>query len=388
MNHWTLNLPVPIEFGTGCTEKLANYTKGFSRALVVSGLAVTPASSVVDALQARLAKAGVHAEVFDRISAEPACEEIEEGGALARELGAEVIIGCGGGSAMDAAKAIAVAATHEGPIMDYQVGGTRQISAATLPTIQATTTSGTGSHIGRVAVVTDTAKSQKRPLASDYLYAKAAFCDPEILKLMPPRITAATGVDAFAQALESYLSKVEHPMGSICGQEAIRVISRALPVAYADGSDLDARAEMGWGDTLSAISFTTQGVLIPHVIGMVIGGRYHIPHGPAVAATTVAALRFLKQGAIPKLANVARLMGCAESRCDDELADWAINEIENLITRVGVPNSTAAYGVEEKDFRSIAEEVYADFRYRVDANPVPTDVDGLSEILKMSANMA
>ncbi|MCL5102875.1 MAG: iron-containing alcohol dehydrogenase [Armatimonadetes bacterium] len=385
---WTMSLPVPVEFGAGCIQKLGSYVKDAKKALVISGLAGTQAAVAVDWVCEAIENAGVEPQVFDKISTEPHCEEVEEGGAAARKFGADLIIGCGGGSAMDAAKAIAVAATHDGPIMDYQVGGPREITAATLPIIAITTTSGTGSHVGRVSVVADTAKSQKRPLGSDYLYPRAGFCDPEILRLMPPRITASSGFDAFAQSIESYLSQVEQPMGSICGQEAIRIIAQVLPTAFKDGNNLEARAAMGWADTLSAISFTTQGVLIPHVIGMVIGGRYGIAHGPAVGATTLAALRFCRDGATGKLANVARLMGCTEALSEEELADWAIDAIESLITSLDIPKSVSAYNILEKDFESIAKEVYADFRYRVDANPVPTDVAGLVEILRMSAAMA
>lgn len=286
---------------------------------------------------------------------------------------------------MDAAKAVAVAATHEGPIIDYQVGGPRQITAATLPNIAITTTSGTGSHVGRVSVISYVEKSQKRPLGSDFLYPKAAFCDPEILKMMPPKITASSGFDAFAQCLECHMTKVEHPMGKLCAREGLRIISQALPKAFRDGNDLEARADMGWADTLSGVAISTTGVLISHQFGMVIGGRYGVPHGPAVAATTLAAMRFCKNGAAHKLASVARLMGCTDALTDEQLADWAINAVGELITTLGIPRSISAYGVLEEDFESIAAEVYRDFRYRVDANPVPTDIAGLVEMLRMSA---
>ncbi|MHB9037964.1 MAG: iron-containing alcohol dehydrogenase family protein [Armatimonadota bacterium] len=388
MKTWTMSLPVSVEFGAGCIERLDKYVSGCRRALVVDGLHGTSAAGTVDRVCEVLSGAGLTCHAFHEISPEPHDYEIKHGGDLARKLKADIVIGLGGGSAMDAAKAIAVAAMHDGPIMDYQVGGPRPITAATLPIIAIATTSGTGSHVGRVSVVSDTAKSQKRPLGSDYLYPKAAFCDPEILRLMPATVTASSGFDAFAQCLEACVSMVEHPMGDFCAQEGLRIIAQALPKAYSNGDDLNARADMGWADTLSGIAISTCGVLIPHVIGMVIGGRYKIAHGPAVAASTVAALRFCKAGAAGKLANVARLMGCKEDASDDKLADWAVDAVEKLITTLGIPTSISAYGILEKDFESIAREVYADFPYRVNANPVPTDVAGLIEILRMSAAMA
>ncbi len=377
-------MPVPVEFGAGALGKLPGHLPGLRRALVVTGRAAMKKAGVTDRLCALLDSSGIAHAVFDDLSAEPEHTEIEAAGERARALGADVIIGCGGGSAMDAAKAVAVAATHPGPIMDYIVNGPRPITGAALPIAAVSSTSGTGSHVGRVAVLSNRAKGIKRALISDCLYPRVAICDPEILRTMPREVTAGTGFDAFAQALEGFLSRSENPLGNLCAEEAMRVIFETLPRALEQPDDLELRNRMAWGDTLAGISLATNAILIPHVIGMVLGGRYGISHGRSIATVTGACLRHSRPGAVGKLAHIAGLLGCPGGSDDEARSDWAIGAIEGFIARIGMKKSVLEYGVPESDFDSIAAEVRANFGARVDADPVPTDAAGLAAILRES----
>jgi alcohol dehydrogenase class IV len=383
MTGWTMNLPVPVEFGIGSLQRLEKYLDRGCKAFVVT-YDVMIATGVIDRIRNLLETAGVEGLVFDNVSPEPKSEQIEEAGVLAREFGADVILGCGGGSALDAAKATAVAATHPGPIVDYVASGPGTITEATLPNIAISSTSGTGSHVSRASVVSDQRRKVKRALFSDYLYPRAAICDPEILRTMPPEVTAATGFDAFAHALEGYLSREENPMGMLCAQEAMRIIYRTLPRVIEHSDDLDLRLEMAWADTLAGISLATNAVVIPHEIGMVLGGRYGISHSQAIASVMVACLEHSRDGAVGKLANVARLLGCTEPWSDEALADWVIEAVKRFIASLGLEKSPAEYGVLEEDFDDIAREVRTDFASRIDADPVPTDVPGLARILYRS----
>ena len=387
MTPWTLRMPVPVEFGAGALAKLPGHLPGLRRALVVTGRHAMKKAGVTGRLCALLDRAGIAHAVFDELSAEPEHTEIEAAGERARALGADVIVGCGGGSAMDAAKAVAVAATHPGPIMDYIVNGPRPITGATLPIAAVSSTSGTGSHVGRVAVLSDRAKRIKRALISDCLYPRVAICDPEILRTMPREVTASTGFDAFAQALEGFLSRSENPLGDLSAEEAMRVIFETLPRALEQPDDLELRNRMAWGDTLAGISLATNAVVIPHVIGMVLGGRYGISHGRSIATVTAACLRHSRPGAVRKLAHIAGLLGCPEGLDEEARADRAIGAIEEFIQRIGMNKSVLEYGVPESDFDSIAAEVRANFGARVDADPVPTDAAGLARILRASAGV-
>jgi alcohol dehydrogenase class IV len=382
--NWLLRLPVPVEFGAGCLGRLDKHLGGAWRALLVTGRHAMKAAGVTDRICGILAAAGCAAQVYEGISSDPNHDEIEAAADLARQFGAEIVIGCGGGSAMDAAKAVAVAATHPGPIMDYVLNGPRQITAATLPVIAISGTSGTGSHVGRVAVLSDRSRGMKRALISDYLYPCAAFCDAEVLRHMPPEVTAVTGFDAFAQALEGYLSRADNPMGKVCAQEALRVIYRALPEAIRNGDDLELRNRMAWGDTLAGISLATNAIITPHSFSMVLGGRYGITHAAGIASVTPACLENARPNAVARLAQVAGLLGCTEPLSEEALADWAIDAIERFIVAIGLGRPVTDYGVAEADFPAIALETRTAFGLRVDADPVPQDAAGLVRILRRS----
>jgi alcohol dehydrogenase class IV len=379
---WTLTLPVPVELGCGSVQKSREYLRGMKRILLVTGRHAMRAAGVTGQLEQLFQDAQIACRVFDQISAEPDYREIEAAGRAAQEFRAEAVVGCGGGSAMDSAKAVAVAATHPGCIMDYILNGPKQVTAATLPVIAITATSGTGSHVGRVAVLSDASRGVKRAIISDHLYPRAAIADPDILRHMPPEVTATSGFDAFAQALEGYLSKSENPMGNLCAREALRLIAATLPSAIEHGQDVALRATMAWADTLQGISLAANAVLTPHVIAMVLGGRYHIPHARAIASVMISCLRHSRSKAIDKLADVARLLGCTEALPDAALADWAIDAIERLIAAIGMKKTPLEFGVPESEFRSIAAEVRQNFGLRLDADPVPKSVDDLVAILQ------
>mgnify|MGYP001037249114 CR=1 FL=1 len=384
-SRWRMSLPVPVEFGVGSLETVTGHLGGVRRALVVTGRHAMKAAGVTERLTSLLAAAGTETRLFDDLSAEPNCDEIERAGRLARQCGAEAVIGCGGGSAMDGAKAAAVAATHPGPLMDYIASGPRRITSATLPIIAISSTSGTGSHVGRVAVVSDRSRRIKRSLISDYLYPRAAICDPLVLRTMPPEITAVSGFDAFAQALEGYLSRADNPLGKLCAQEAMHIIFATLPEAAQQGDDLNLRGLMAWADTLAGVSLATNAVTIPHALSMILGGRYGIAHGRAIASVMVACLKHSRPGAAARLACVARLLGCTEPLGEEALADWAVEAIERFIDMLGLRRSILDYGVPPDDFESIAAETRSAFGLRVDADPVPADAAGLVRILEASA---
>jgi alcohol dehydrogenase len=159
-------------------------------------------------------------------------------------------------------------------------------------------------------------------------------------------------------------------------------MAQALPEAYRNGDNLEARAAMGWAVTLSGVSISTQGVLIPHQFSMVMGGRYGVNHARGIAAVMVVCLKQLRPGAVAKLANVARLMGCTENFNNEDLADWAIDAVSRLIDTLELPQSPSVYGVPLEASESMAAEVMAVFPYRVKANPVPTSVEDMAQMFR------
>ncbi len=383
---WIAHFRLPIEFGAGCLDHLPASLNGARRVLLVTGRQAMKRTGVTERMCAALRAAGAETCVCDDISAEPEHGEIEAASEKARSFGADIVIGCGGGSAIDGAKAVAVAASHSGPIMDYVVTGSRAITGATLPVLAVSSTSGTGSHVGRVSVLSDRKLRIKRALISDFLYPRAAFCDPLLLRTMTPEITGSTGFDAFAQALEGFLSRSEHPLGNLCAEKALGIIFEILPKAMEDGENLDLRTAMAWGDTLAGVSLATNSIITPHVLSMVLGARYGITHGRAIAAVTLASMRHSRSASASKLAYIAPLLGCTQRLSEESATDWVLSAIDDWLQRIGMKRSLRQYGVVESELESVAKEARTAFAFRLDADPLPPSVADLVRILEESMN--
>lgn len=382
--NWMMTLPVKVEFGSGCLERLPDHLADYKKAVLFTGKSAMKTAGITDRIIDLLKDTGIDSMVIDTVQPDPECAAIEQSAALVRDFGADVAIGCGGGSAIDSAKAVAVAATHSGPPMEYIPTGPREITSATLPIVAISATSGTGSHVGRISVISDHSQKLKRSLISDYLTPKVAICDPQVLRTMSAEVTACTGFDAFAQALEGYLSASENPIGNLCAREAIRIIYQTLPQVLADGDNLDLRAQMSWADTLAGISLATNLIIIPHSLSMILGGRYEITHARAVAVVMVACLRHSRDKAVAKLADLARLMGYQKSSNDQDQADWAIESIDHFITAIGIKKNLMEYGVPQTDLDDIAEEMVTTYQSRIEVDPKPTDQSGILHILQQS----
>lgn len=383
MDRWTMKLPVPVEFGQGCVDRLGSYVDRYRRVLLVPGQAMGNCG-VTNRVEGILASAGLECRVIDEIMPDPNQTDAEAAAEAARDLGADVVVGIGGGSAIDVAKAAALGATHPGPVLDYWLEGPRKVTAATLPVIAISSTSGTGSHIGRAAVISDSSRGVKLPIVSDYLYPRAAFCDPEILRTMPQEVTASSGFDAFTHALEGYLSSNENPMGNLCALEAIRIIPRVLPEVVANGDRLDLRAKMAWADTLAGVTLASNSIITAHSLAHVIGAKYGIPHGRSLACVTIACLAHSQHAAAGKLAEIGRAMGGNGALSDDALADYTIREIEHLVDRIGLRKSLADYGMPPQEIPAVVSETCSSYRLRLSMDPEVPDAAGLAAILEQS----
>ena len=268
--------PTEIIFGEGVVAKTGEAAARYGKkALVVTDnklpVVSTAFQKVVDSLKA----AGVSYAHFDGVIPNPTTKEVSKGAALAKEFGAEVVIGLGGGSSIDTAKAIAVESTHEGSAWDY-LHYTAGPTEKTLPIIAIGTTAGTGSQTTPCAVITKTENLDKSAIWHMNIMPKVAIVDPELTATLPPHITAQTGFDAFCHNFEAYLSVNTNPMVETLAEEAIRIIAEYLPRAYKDGSDMEARGKMAWADTLGGLTNASAGVTLPHGLGMQVGG--HCPH--------------------------------------------------------------------------------------------------------------
>ena len=269
-------------------------------------------------LKDSLNSSGVELAHFDGVIPNPTTDVITNGANMAKEFNANVILGFGGGSSMDSAKAIAVEATHEGTSWDYLFYRDTQPSEKTLPVITVSTTSGTGAHVTQVAVITNEKDRDKSAIYNNNVIPKVSIVDPELMLSVPQNVTSATGFDVFCHAFESTL----HPNSSLYTElmafEAIDLVIKNLKNLVDDGSNLESRKALAWADTLAGLCITNAGVTLPHGIGMAIGGMYpQVMHGEALALNYPEFSRFTYQYAIPQFSRLGRLFNKDLNKASD-----------------------------------------------------------------------
>jgi len=347
-----------IVFGRGKAESLGEIAAGYgSRALVMAGRHLQ-GSATLHRLEQELSKRGVALELM-LSHGEPEVAEVDDAAARARACGAEVVVGLGGGAVLDLAKAAAGLATNEGSVRDYLegVGTGRTLRVPALPFVAAPTTAGTGSEVTRNAVVSSRSEGFKKSIRSHLLLASTALIDPALTDSTPPAQTAASGLDALTQLIEPYVSLRAQPATDALALQGIALAVRALPRAFADGADAQARDELALASLLGGLCLANAGLGAVHGIAAGLGARFGIGHGVSCAAvlwqTMEANVRALEerdpQG--PGLARYARLGEalCGRSFPDPRDARRAgVDAVRALVAALAVP-SLRALGVGEAD---------------------------------------
>lgn len=350
--------PTEIRFGAGRLKELGEVAKRFGKKALLVTVPIFPEfENTYTKAQKSLHEAGLEVAHFDGVIPNPTVEIVSRGAELAKKFGAEVIIGLGGGSSLDTAKAIAVEATHPGTCWDYLYFRETQPTDKTLPIIAVPTTSGTGSHVTQVAVVTNPAGRNKSALYNSILYPRVAIVDPELMLTMPPQITAVTGFDAFTHAFESYINPNGSPYTDLLATEAISIIVQTLPEAVKKGQDIEVRTRIAWADTLAGLSIANAGVTLPHGIAMAMSGLYpHIAHGQALASVYPAIMRFSWKYAKEKFAFLGRQLRPEEKDLsDDSAAVMAAEALEDFLQTIGLRKTLKDLGIPEEELDLLAE---------------------------------
>ncbi len=376
--------PTSIHFGSGRVNEVGKIVSCYGkRCLLVTVPEFDAIAPIYAKVKKSLEAAGVEVAHFDGVIPNPTTETITAGAIIACEHKADVILGVGGGSSMDSAKAIAVEATHEGSCWDYLFFKTPP-TEKTLPVVAVSTTSGTGSQVTQVAVVTNTAERCKSALYNSLIYPRAAIVDPELMISLPSYITACTGWDAFAHAFEAYIHCGASPYTDTLALEAMNLIVSYLPAAVSDGTDIEARSAMAWADTLAGLCIANAGVTLPHGIGMAISGlQPHIAHGEALAVTYPAFTRYTYASAIDRFATVGRILDpslCAVS--DNEAAEKSCVAIDNFLKEIGLWLSFEKLKFPQEEIEELAKAsmVLPDYKN----NPRIATLEEIHQILKDS----
>jgi alcohol dehydrogenase len=344
-----------IVFGNGSFAGLAEHLTELkvSRPLVVldANLAGT---GFGERLSGLLEKAKIGFVLYDKAAPEPPIELADEGAKLAIRKKCDGVVGIGGGSAMDLAKAIAVLATNKGKAEDYL--GLNKVPGPGLPKIMIPTTAGTGSEVTFTAVFIRKKLKKKEGMNSPYLYPELALLDPELTLTLPPHATAATGIDALCHAIESYTSINASPMSEMMSLEAIRLISDNLRTAVHDGTNIEAREAMLLGSLYAGLGLANAGVTAVHSLSYPLGGKYGISHGLANTIMLPRVMAFNLPGAQEKFVDIAEIMG---EIVDDlplrEAAYLAVEAVEALIEDCGVFTTLEELEIPEADFPELAK---------------------------------
>lgn len=344
-----------IVFGTGSFHGLVSHIKELNarNPLVVIDKNLAQAGFKEKIANLLIAE-GMKFIVYDKVEPEPRIELADEGAALAVKSKNDLVVGVGGGSAMDVAKAIAVIAVNRGSAVDYL--GLNKVPQPGLPKIMIPTTAGTGSEVTFTAVFVRKNLKKKEGMNSPYLYPEIALLDPELTLSLPPRPTAETGIDALCHAVESYTSVNASPMSELFSLEAIALIAENLRTCVHDGKNLKARENMLLASLYAGLGLANAGVTAVHSLSYPLGGKYGIGHGMANTLMLPAVMAFNLPGALEKFADVAAAMGeMTEGLPVRESAYLALEAVEALIEDCGIAGSLSEFGIKEKDFPALAD---------------------------------
>lgn len=356
----TIYLPPVSMIGPGALEDLKAELKSlkYKKALLVTDKVLVElgvAQQVIDLID----EAGLACVVFDEVKPNPTTKNVNDGLAVLQENECDLIVTLGGGSPQDCGKAVGILSTNGGDIKNYE--GVNLSENASLPIVAINTTAGTASEVTINYVITDEERQIKMVMVDKNCLVSIAVNDPKLMLGKPASLTAATGMDALTHAIEAYVTAGAYRWTDVLALESIKLISASLPKAVEDGSDLEARSMMAWGQFVAGQSFSNAGLGFVHSMAHQLGGMYNTPHGVANAVLLPHVERYNISECAGKLKDVAEAMGGDVSGMSDEAgANAAIAAIEALSKRVGIPSGIEALGAKKEDFALMATNALAD----------------------------
>jgi alcohol dehydrogenase class IV len=376
-------IPVRTEFGKGKLETIGEHTKAYgTKALIVTTGPFFSESGLIGRIEGYLKQAGVSSLVFLDASPNPHSHEADAGAKIAVDNKCDVIIGLGGGSAIDAAKCIAVGAAQGEPTWPYWIGE-KDIYAA-LPIIAVTTTSGTGSHITPYSVITNSETNEKPGAGADVMYAKVAIVDPDLMMTLPPKMTAATGFDVLAHAIEAYTSLDATPFSDQYCKEAIKLTGKYLKTAIKNGSDADAREAMALADTFSGTAIAIAVITMCHAMAHAVGGVCNTVHGESLAAMTPSTMRHSLSGNPEKYKKIGALLNGNNVVPDGWTPEDSVKTVEQFIKDIGMHIPLSEQGVKKSDFDEIIEGATGYMSGGMDLDPVKVTKEDVRKVLEES----
>jgi alcohol dehydrogenase class IV len=374
------NYPTLIRFGAGRISELADGCKslGITRPLLVTdpGLAKLP---MISAAVALCRKEGLPCEVFSDVQANPVAANVTAGVIACKHGGHDGVIAFGGGSALDAGKAIAMMAGQNRPIWDFEDRDdwyTRVNVAGILPTLAVPTTSGTGSEVGRASVITDVRDHSKKIIFHARMQPRLVISDPELTVGLPAKLTAAVGMDALSHNLEAYCSPFYHPMAEGIAIEGMRLIKEYLPRVVANGNDIEARAQMLIASSMGATAFQ-KGLGAMHSLSHPCSAHFNTHHGLTNAVVMPYVLVWNRSALEDKFVRLAAYLNLPKPSFDSVFS-W----IMELRKSIGIPNTLAEIGVPDDAPTRLAQQAFDD--PSTGGNPLPLQPEHFAQLYRNS----
>ena len=375
------NYPNAIRFGAGRISELpaACLELGMQRPLLVTdpGLAVT---EIVERALDVNGRAGLMTSVFSEIKGNPTGENVAAGVQCVQDGGHDGVIAFGGGSALDAAKTVALMVGQSRPLWDFEDRDdwyTRVNEEKMLPVVAVPTTAGTGSEVGRASVISDVAAGRKKIIFHPRMLPGRVICDPELTIGMPPALTAAVGIDALSHNLEAWCSPLYHPMADGIALEGIRLVATSLERAFDDGRDVEARANMLAASTLGATAFQ-KGLGAMHAVTHPVGALFDCHHGLTIAVVMPYVLSFNRDAISEKMDRLARYLGL--SNADGSGFDQVLNWVLELRKALGIPATLSEIDVPSDAAEKLAQEAAVD--PSAGTNPIPLTEANLRPLIE------
>lgn len=380
----TFQSPTKVIFGIGAVEEVGEEAKrlGGEKALIVTS--PTPLRlGLVEKVRNLLEKEKFTMEIFDKVEPEPTLEMASNVSKIVRQKEYDIIVGIGGGSALDLAKVASIMATNNGDVKDYL--GVGKVSKPGLPKILIPTTAGTGSEVTQGAVLTSKETFEKIGIISKYVWADAALVDPLMSMNMPPRLTAVTGIDALSHAVEAYMSKNRSEISNALALQAIQLIVNNLPIAFTEGNNLQARYNMALAALLGGIVVdpVNAGACAGHAAAYTFAAKYNVPHGVSVGITLPYIMEFNMPACLEEFKDIAQAF---REKVDalplSRAAEKAIVNIKKLVGEtLGLPTRLRDVGVPSEAMEDLAENMLKITRL-VAANPKEISKKEATELFK------
>jgi len=356
MIDFTFLNPNKILFGRNKISHLSNEIILFgNNTLLVSGRSFLKKSGKIKDIISKLDENKIKFTIFDKVEPEPSIETIDNGIKLGRDKQVDNVVGIGGGSVLDVAKAIAGMIPQDIQTVREHVG--KNLRKPGIPFIAIPTTAGTGSEVTKNSVIIDRERDVKETILRDpFLIAKTIIVDPVLTLSMPPKITASSGMDALTQAIECYVSRTTNEFSNTLAEKAIKLIGKNLKLAFLDGNDINAREKMALGSLLSALAFSNGGLGAVHGLAHPIGYLYDVPHGIICALLLPHVMEFNKDTKLEEFARIGEILNSnLIPLSQKEKISGGISYVKELLGDLNIPTKLSELGIKNSDLKNIVE---------------------------------